>query len=141
MNIGGDEIQPGSASIRFHVEEDTSRSVAKEILCVRLCKQLLWLRSDWDLCHQVAPILRDLDEVVDSDVTAEFRWVHRNYSVLHRLKIRPFVSLRDTADDLVRKRAAPTTVGEHDHAVPRRVPHHVALVDCRSAMLEVNMRR
>lgn len=43
MNIGGDELQPGHASISFHVEDDTRSNIAQEVLRVRLWKQFLCL--------------------------------------------------------------------------------------------------
>jgi hypothetical protein len=38
MDIGGDELQPGHASILIHVEDDTRWYIAKEILSVGLWK-------------------------------------------------------------------------------------------------------
>ena len=38
MDIGGDELQPGHASILIHVEDDTRWFIAKEILGVGLWK-------------------------------------------------------------------------------------------------------
>ena len=89
----------------------------------------------------MAPVLGDFDEIVGSNIAPEFRWIHGYYGMLNRLKIRPPVRLRNAADNLVEERATPTTVGEHDHSVSRGIPHHIALKDCRSAMLEVNLRR
>lgn len=38
MNVGGDELQPGHASIRIHVEDDSCWIIAKKILSVGLRK-------------------------------------------------------------------------------------------------------
>src|SRR5579872_1421246 len=89
----------------------------------------------------MAPILGDFDEIVGPNIAPEFRWVDRYYGMLNRLKIRPRVRLRNAADNLVGELSASPTVGEHDHSVSREIPHHVTLIDCRAAMLEVNMRR
>src|ERR1700691_738320 len=89
----------------------------------------------------MAPVLGYFDEIVGSNIAPEFRWVHGYDDMVNRLKIRPPIRLRNTADNLVVERAAPATVGEHDHSVSRGIPHHVALKDCRPSMLEVNMRR
>src|SRR5579862_5004300 len=89
----------------------------------------------------MAPILCYLHEIVRPNVSAEFRWVHGHDGMLNRLEVQPPIRLRDTADNPAGERAAPTTVGEHDYTVSRRVPHHIALIDSRSAMLEVNIRR
>src|SRR5579862_7735894 len=89
----------------------------------------------------MAPILGDFDEIVGPNIAPECRWVHGYDGMLNRLKVRPPIGLRNAADNLVGERASPTTVGEHDHSVSRGIAHHIALKDCRPAMLEVNLRR